>query len=100
MNPLCLQVVPPHETAQAIFSYVSKIMMTLKIMKKVINSSSMTMGSSIMQSEAEIKSLLDREKPVDLPALIEGLVELELKNQVQKRIQPPTSSFSPLLSIV
>lgn len=79
-----LQVMIPHDTAQAIFTFMSKIMMTVKIMKKVINSSSLTIGSSVMQGEAEFKNAVEREKPVDLQALITGLYELELKNQVVK----------------
>ena len=72
-------MVIPYDISQVIFALIGKIMQRIKVLKKVVKSSAMTIGSSIMSSETE---LVNSEIPTaNIFDLIEQLNALETKKE-------------------
>jgi len=71
----------PSDTLQAVFQYISRVMISISNFDKVIKSSSLTISSSIIAAESAISSALEQDMTPDLSKLLEGLVNLEIEQK-------------------
>ena len=76
------QVVIPFDISQAVFTLIAKILQRIKILKKVVSSSSMTIGSTVMSAETELQNAEQGSPDMNIASFVEQLKELEAKSDV------------------
>ena len=75
------KIVVPNDVSQAIFSIISKTMLTVKNFQRIVKSSSLTIGSCIISAESELTTFNEGQKPISIADLLAVLSNLELNQK-------------------